>query len=188
MRIYKEKWRRFRKYWTGAWWLEGGFYYYAPLGVPIDMDEQATMMSRALIALWLSSLCIKPEDGKWTLLGPALDWTLMGCIFHDAVKVLTATAFKEFEVSFDMGKLATGAEDVEAFCKLQYRTMRGCRGARVSRFFATTDTKHRLAAFALVRLLSGTVFIVCFTLLFLVAPLARVVPPFCFSIVFIEEA
>jgi len=101
------------------------------------------MMSRAFVRLLLSSLPTKPEDGKWTLLGPCLDFMVGVLHVNTSFTMIFVAAF---------GAMQTDAPASDSNIQTDTLTWHEMRGIRVTlscTYLHSPECRHRLTTLAL---------------------------------------
>jgi hypothetical protein len=70
--MYQRKWDNFAKVWNGLACSRNDFVHFCTgRSCCRSLDNTIDKMAKTLISLWLTSLPVVPESGKWTLLGRA---------------------------------------------------------------------------------------------------------------------
>lgn len=98
--IYNRRWIEFRKWWNGELWVEGRCIHYLD-GKVLVRDDVVVGMATSYIRLMLASIIVSPESGKWTLLGPAVDFMVGNLVPHGMLKDIVLEGFGELSIKFD---------------------------------------------------------------------------------------
>jgi hypothetical protein len=97
--LYQRKWDNFAKMWNGLDCSRNDFVHFCTgRSCCRDLDITIDKMAKTMISLWLTSLPVVPESGKWTLLGPCVDWHLLGFALHSCVRHIARTAFATLSI------------------------------------------------------------------------------------------
>ena len=99
-------------------------------------------MAKDLVAFWMAALPVIPEAGKWTLLGPCVDWHLLGFAANRCIQHLTTVAFAALDLQLHAGKGVDG--------QLTWQELRGVRVTKSFKLVAEVDVEVRLCIYALV--------------------------------------
>ena len=65
--------------------------------VQVDRDQVIAALVRATLSLIVNATMTRPEGGKWTKLGPALDWMGKNILIHEIGRLVAEEAFGKHE-------------------------------------------------------------------------------------------
>ena len=99
-------------------------------------------MAKDLVAVWMAALPVTPGAGKWTLLGPCVDWHLVGFAANRCIQHLTTVAFAALDLPLHAGKGVDG--------QLTWQELRRVRVTKSLKFVGEVDFEIRLCIYALV--------------------------------------
>ena len=160
----KAAWGRFLAQWNGPYWIRGRVVHYEPRGSTRERKDIVADMTNAYASVVFRTLPVGPEAGKWTKLGPSVDWHVKSDVVHGIVGHLMTLAFQQLTDSY----LQHPAETVDPRAEgreleaTQWHKMAGVRMQRVLELYEDTSTRVKLAILLII--IETTRHLTCFWL------------------------